>query len=207
MTRVMLVDDHGVVRAGIRLVLERHGFDIAGEAADVDAAVAAAADLQPDVAVVDLLLPLRGGIAAIAEIGVVSAETRFVILSNRTDTLAVRQAFAAGAHGYVSKHAGEETLVEALGVVARGDHYLHPALGAALATPTPLLDEDLLSPRERDVLSLLALGHTNREIGNLLAISARTAESHRLSIMTKLRLRSRSQLVLYALSRGLIGPG
>jgi two-component system response regulator NreC len=186
MTRVMLVDDHGVVRAGIRLVLERHGFDIAGEAADVDTAVAAAADLQPDVAVVDLLLPLRGGIAAIAEIGVVSPETRFVVLSNRTDTLAVRQA---------------------LGVVARGDQYLHPALGAALATPTPLLDEDLLSPRERDVLSLLALGHTNREIGNLLAISARTAESHRLSIMTKLRLRSRSQLVLYALSRGLIGPG
>jgi two-component system response regulator NreC len=180
MTRVMLVDDHGVVRAGIRLVLERHGFEIVGEAADVDAAIAAAADLQPDVAVVDLLLPLRGGIAAIAEIGVVSPETRFVVLSNRTDTL---------------------------GVVARGDRYLHPALGAALATPTPLLDEDLLSPRERDVLSLLALGHTNREIGNLLAISARTAESHRLSIMTKLRLRSRSQLVLYALSRGLIGPG
>jgi two-component system, NarL family, response regulator NreC len=207
MTRVLLVDDHGVVRAGLRLVLEWHGFEVTGEAADVDSAVAAAADLQPDVAVVDLLLPLRGGIAAIAEMGVVSPATRFVVLSNRTDTLAVRQAFAAGAHGYVSKHAGEETLVEALAVVARGDQYLHPALGASLATPEPLLDEDLLSPRERDVLSLLALGHTNREIGNLLAISARTAESHRLSIMTKLRLRSRSQLVLYALSRGLIGPG
>jgi two-component system, NarL family, response regulator NreC len=150
---------------------------------------------------------MRGGIAAIAEMGQVAPETRFVVLSNRTDTLAVRQAFAGGAHGYVSKHAGEETLVEALGVVASGEQYLHHSLGAAMAAPDPLLDEDLLSPRERDVLSLLALGHTNREIGNLLAISARTAESHRLSIMTKLRLRSRSQLVLYALSRGLIGPG
>lgn len=207
MTRVLLVDDHDVVRAGLRLVLERHGLEVVGEAADVDAAVAAAAELMPDVAVVDLLLPLRGGVAAIREIRESSAATRCVVLSSRADALAVRQAFAAGADGYVSKHAAEETLVHAIAAVASGERYLHPGLGASLVSTERGLDGDVLSPREREVLSLLALGHTNREIGELLSISARTAESHRLGIMTKLRLHSRWELVLYALSRGLIGPG
>jgi two-component system, NarL family, response regulator NreC len=203
--RVLLVDDHAVVRAGVRLVLEREGVEVVGEAGSEERAVVLARAHRPDVIVLDVLLPGKGGLALIPELEAVSPRSHILMLSADADPGTVRNALDAGATGYSLKKASDADLVTAVHSVAEGDSYVHPELGAKLARAGRPAGP--LSPRELDVLRLVALGHTNHEIAQELVISTRTAEMHRASVMRKLRLETRAQLVNYALANGLIGPG
>ena len=205
--RVVICDDHGLVRSGLcRLLESEPAFDVVGEAADAEQAVARVGQLQPDVLLLDVVMPGRSGIEALGDLRIASPETRILVLSMQDDPSYVRQAFAAGAHGYLVKEAADADLVQAIQEVAAGRQYVHPSLGARLAALNADAHQreetDLLSEREHEVLRLLALGHTNQEIAKLLFISVRTAESHRARIMQKLKLSSRAELVRYALASG-----
>jgi two-component system response regulator NreC len=205
--RVLVCDDHALVRSGLLRLLESEvGVDVVGEAADAEQAVGRVGELQPDVLLLDVVMPGRSGIDALADLHTVSPETRVLVLSMQDDPSYVRQAFGAGAHGYLVKEAADADLVQAIHDVAAGHQYVHPSLGARLAALEAeahhRAETDPLSEREHEVLRLLALGHTNQEIANLLFISVRTAESHRARIMQKLRLSSRAELVRYALASG-----
>jgi two-component system response regulator NreC len=205
--RVLVCDDHALVRSGLcRLLESEPAFDVVGEAADADQAVECVADLQPDVLLLDVVMPGRSGIDALADLREASPQTRVLVLSMQDDPRYVRHAFAAGAHGYLVKEAADADLVQAIEAVAAGHRYVHPSLGARLATVDVEAHgraaTDPLSEREHEVLRLLALGHTNQEIAKLLFISVRTAESHRARIMQKLELSSRAELVRYALASG-----
>jgi two-component system response regulator NreC len=207
----MLVDDHAILRAGLRRVLDSEDdIEVVAEAESAERAIFEALETQPDVAVVDVVMPGKSGIEAIPDlIGAVS-EMRILVLSMQDDPRYVRAAFEAGASGYVLKEAADTEVVDAVRTVASGDRYVHPALGARLVTAEveerKRAESDPLSEREREVLRLLALGHTNQEIAQMLYISVRTAETHRAHIMRKLRLSSRAELVRHALEQGLIEP-
>jgi two-component system, NarL family, response regulator NreC len=204
---VLIVDDHAVVRAGLRLLLEREDdLEVLGEAGDAREAVFLNRRHKPSVILLDVSLPGRNGVDVIAELLRDSPESRVLMLSMEDDPSYVRRAFAAGASGYVLKEAVEADVVQAIRKVADGDQYVHPALGARLVAPAVAggTDQDPLSDREREVLSLLALGHTNHEIAQVLVVSVRTVESHRSHILSKLRLATRAELVRYALDNGLL---
>jgi DNA-binding NarL/FixJ family response regulator len=202
----LLVDDHAVVRAGIRLVLDgAPGMSVVGEAGTEERAVVMARAHQPDVIVLDVLLPGKGGIELIAELLEVSPQSNVLMLSSSAEPGTVERALEAGATGYSIKRATDTDLVAAVEAVAAGSNYVHPELGAALATGRRTATGPL-SPRELDVLRLVALGHTNQEIAKELFISTRTTEMHRANIMRKLHFDTRAQLVNYALANGLIGP-
>ncbi|MEO5791227.1 MAG: response regulator transcription factor [Gaiellaceae bacterium] len=212
MTRVLVVDDHAVVRAGLRLLLEVEAdLEVVGEAGDAREAVFQTRALLPDVIVLDLLMPGRSGIDVLPELRKDAPQAQVLVLSMQDEPSYVREAFAAGASGYVLKEAADTDLVSAVRAVAAGERYVHPALGARLvaaeADARRLTEEDPLSDREREVLRLLALGHTNQEIANLIYISVRTAETHRAHIMQKLRLQTRAALVRYAMTHGLLDEG
>jgi two-component system, NarL family, response regulator NreC len=204
--QVLLCDDHALVRAGLRRLVDAEpGLTVIGEAANADEAVEQVRALHPDVLLLDVMMPGRSGIDALPDITAAAPETKVLMLSMQDDPVYVRQAFAAGAQGYLLKEAADTELVQAIREVAAGRRYVHPLLGARLATtggPAEKLDADPLSERERDVLRLLALGHTNQEIAKLLFVSIRTAETHRARIMQKLDLRTRAELVRYALAAG-----
>lgn len=202
----MLVDDHAVVRAGIRLVLDNApGIEVVGEAGTEERAVVLARAHRPDVVVLDVLLPGKGGIALIPDLLEVSPASRVLMLTSSAEPETVEKALAAGADGYSIKRATDTDLIAAVQAVAAGSSYVHPELGAALASGRKA-GAGPLSPRELDVLRLVALGHTNHEIAEQLYISTRTTEMHRASIMRKLHFDTRAQLVNYALANGLIGP-
>jgi two-component system, NarL family, response regulator NreC len=205
-TRVLLVDDHAVVRAGIRLVLDgAEGIEVIGEAGTEERALVLARAHQPDVIVLDVLLAGMGGLALIPELHRLSPKSRVLMLSSSAAPGTVERALEAGANGYSIKRATDTDLIAAVQMVAAGSSYVHPELGASLAaTRRPTTGP--LSPRELDVLRLIALGHTNQEIAKELFISTRTTEMHRASIMRKLQFQTRAQLVNYALANGLIGP-
>ncbi|GIU93907.1 MAG: DNA-binding response regulator [Gaiellaceae bacterium] len=207
--RVLVVDDHAVVRAGLRRVLDaEEDIETVGEAPSAERAVFEAIELKPDVVLLDLVMPGKGGIEGLPAILQAVPDARVLVLSMQDDPRYVREAFEAGASGYVLKEAADTEVVEAVRAVAAGTRYLHPALGARLvsaeAEERRRADADPLSEREREVLRLLALGHTNQEIAALLYISVRTAETHRAHIMQKLGLSSRAELVRYALDHDLI---
>jgi two-component system response regulator NreC len=207
MIRVVIADDHAVVRSGLRLLLEQEeDLEPVGEAGDGKAAAALVARVNPDIALLDVVMPGGGGIEAAAEIQRQSPETRVVMLSMQDDPSYVREAFAAGASGYVLKDAADTELVEAIRRVAAGERYVHPSLGARLvAEPTRAVEPvDSLSDREREVLRLLALGYTNQEIAGQLFVSVRTVEAHRSHILTKLRVSTRAELVRHAIDTGLL---
>jgi two-component system response regulator NreC len=206
---VVVVDDHAVVRSGIKLLLERQeDIEVVGEAGNAKDAVFRARALKPDVILLDVVMPGESGIEVLPQLQKESADTKVLVLSMQDDPSYVREAFAAGASGYVLKEAADEEVVSAVREVAGGGRYVHPALGARLvaaeAAERAAAEADPLSDREREILRLLALGHTNQEIAQQLYISVRTAESHRAHIMQKLRLTTRAELVRYALSRGLL---
>jgi two-component system response regulator NreC len=206
---VVLVDDHAVVRSGIRLLLDRQDdIEVVGEAGNAKEALFRARALKPDVILLDVVMPGESGIDVLPRLLEESPETKVLVLSMQDDPRYVREAFAAGAQGYVLKEAADEEVVSAVREVAKGGSYVHPTLGARMvaaeAEERAAADADPLSERERDVLRLLALGHTNQEIAEKLYISVRTAESHRAHIMQKLRLATRAELVRYALSHGLL---
>jgi two-component system, NarL family, response regulator NreC len=207
--RVLIVDDHAVVRAGLRLVLEREpDFEVVAEAGSADEAVRAARLEKPDVVLLDVVMPGRSGIDAAGEVIEAAKGAKVLVLSMQDDPSYVREAFAAGASGYLLKEGADSELVQAVRQVAEGGRYVHPTLGARLAQAeveaARRAETDPLSDREREVLRLLALGHTNQEIASRLFISVRTAETHRAHIMQKLRLGTRAELVRYALANGML---
>jgi DNA-binding NarL/FixJ family response regulator len=207
--RVLVVDDHAVVRSGLRLLLDaEEDIETVGEAGDMRTAVFEARALKPDVVLMDMVMPGGSGIEATAAVLKEHPEAKVLVLSMQDDPSYVREAFAAGAFGYVLKEAADSDVVAAVREVAAGGRYVHPALGARLiaaeAEDRRRAAADPLSDREREVLGLLALGHTNQEIAKLLYISVRTAETHRAHIMRKLRLQTRAELVRYALEQGLL---
>ncbi len=209
MIRVVLVDDHAVVRTGLRLLLDgREDLEVVGEAGNAKDAIFRARALKPDVILLDVVMPGESGIDVLPKLLKESPETKVLVLSMQDDPSYVREAFAAGASGYVLKEAADEEVVSAVREIAGGGRYVHPALGARMvaaeAEERKAAEADPLSEREREVLRLLALGHTNQEIAEQLYISVRTAESHRAHIMQKLRLATRAELVRYALAHGLL---
>jgi two-component system response regulator NreC len=207
--RVVLIDDHAVVRSGLRLLLEgQDDIEVIGEGGNGKDAIFRARALKPDVLLLDVVMPGESGIDVLPQVVKESPETRVLVLSMQDDPSYVREAFSAGASGYVLKEAVDEEVVSAIREIAAGGSYVHPALGAKMvaadAAERAAAAADPLSDREREVLRLLALGHTNQEIAERLYISVRTAESHRAHIMQKLRLSTRAELVRYALTHGLL---
>jgi DNA-binding NarL/FixJ family response regulator len=206
---VLIVDDHAVVRSGLRLLLEaEEDLEVCGEAGTVPEAVLEARSARPDVILMDVVMPGQSGIEGAPAVLREAPGARLLILSMQDDPRYVREAFAEGASGYVLKEAADSELVAAVREVAAGGRYVHPALGARLAAADAderhRAETDPLSEREREVMRLLALGHTNQEIAKLLYISVRTAETHRAHIMQKLRLSTRAELVRHALEQGLL---
>jgi two-component system response regulator NreC len=207
--RIILVDDHAVVRAGLKLLLEAEpDLEVVAEAGDARAAIFEVREHKPDLVVADVTMPGQSGIEVTPELLKESPETRVLILSMQDDPHYVREAFAAGASGYVLKDAAEAELVAAVHEVAGGGRYVNPDLGARMVAAdvqaAAAAQEDPLTEREREVLQLLALGHTNQEISKLIYVSVRTAETHRAHIMRKLGITTRAELVRYALAQGLL---
>jgi two-component system response regulator NreC len=207
--RVLIADDHAVVRAGLRLLLDAEAdLEVVGEAGNGGEAVLRSRALEPDVVLMDVVMPGEGGVEATRRLRAERPETKVLMLSMQDDPRYVREAFDAGASGYVLKDAADTEVVQAVRDVAAGGRYVNPALGAGLieaaVEETRRAGADPLSDREREVLRLLAHGHTNQEISRQLYLSVRTVETHRAHIMQKLRLRSRAELVSYALEQGLL---
>jgi DNA-binding NarL/FixJ family response regulator len=207
MITVLLVDDHELLRAGLRSRLEREdGIAVVGEADSAERAVVMARALQPDLILLDLLLPRKSGYEAIPELKQVAPQAKVLVVSSQAAPSSVRRALSAGAAGYLPKRSSDRELLAAIRLVAGGRGYVEPDLGAKLVTPDGSTALEPLSERERDIVHLLALGHTNQEIGKKLFISVRTVDSHRAHIMRKLQLETRAELVMFALANGVIGP-
>jgi DNA-binding NarL/FixJ family response regulator len=207
--RVLIVDDHAVVRTGIRLLLAaEEDLEPVGEAGSKREAIFEARSTKPDVVLLDVVMPDGSGLEAIPQLLHEHPETKVLVLSMQDDPRYVREAFAAGASGYVLKEAADVEVVSAVREIAAGGRYVHPELGARMiaadAEAARRAERDPLSEREREVLKLLALGHTNQEIAKQLYISVRTAETHRAHIMQKLGLSTRAELVRYAIAQGLL---
>jgi DNA-binding NarL/FixJ family response regulator len=206
MISILIVDDHELLRAGLRSRLEREpGITVVGEADTAERAVLMARRLQPDLILLDLLLPRKSGDEAIPDLLGVAPQARILVVSSQAAPSAVRRALSAGAAGYLPKSSSDRDLVVAIRSVAGGAGYVDPDLGAKLVTPNGSPSLEPLSERERDALYLLALGHTNQEIGKKLFISVRTVDTHRAHIMRKLQLDTRAELVMFALANGIIG--
>jgi two-component system, NarL family, response regulator NreC len=210
--RVVIVDDHALVRSGLRLLLDAEDdITVEDEAGNAEDAIRLARLHKPDVVLLDVVMPGQSGLEAAPEIKEAAPKAQILILSMQDDPSYVREAFAVGASGYLLKEAADAELVAAVREVAAGRRYVHPVLGARLAAAQAEAEAraaaDPLSDREREVLRLLALGHTNQEIAKMLFISVRTAETHRAHIMQKLRLSTRAELVRYALQHGLLEEG
>jgi len=202
--RIVLADDHAVVRSALRLLLDaEHDLEVVAEAGDIDATVRYVRGHKPDVLVLDLNMPSGRTLRAVPEMLKASPATSVVVLTMETDPAYAREAIQTGVLGYVLKEAVEEELVSAVRLASAGKTYLQPELGAKLAAETGETT-DGLSDRELEILRLIAFGHTNTEIAEQLFLSVRTVESHRAHIQQKLKISKRSDLVRYALERGLL---
>src|SRR5689334_2013387 len=205
--KIVIADDHNVVREGLKLMLDAQpGLRVVAEASTADDALRMARAHRPAVIVLDLNMPGRPTLEVIPEILSGSPDTRIVVLTMQDEPSLAQATLRAGASGYVVKDAAGDELVQAVQLALQGQTYLHPQLGARIAAQNPESEQgDDLSDREREVLKLIALGHTNGEIAEQLFLSVRTVESHRAHIQQKLRLTTRAELVRYALDTGLIG--
>ena len=207
--QVLLADDHLIVRQGLKALLEREGFKVVGEAADGHEAVRLAQALHPDVAVLDLAMPLLNGLDTAREILRISPRTQTILLTMHPEDHYIFEALRAGIEGYVLKTQAAEDLVRAIREVFRGMIYLSPGVSRAVVQAYLAktdLPPDPLAPRERQVLQLVAEGKTAKEVAVLLGISVKTAESYRTRIMQKLDIHETAGLVRYAIRRGLIQP-
>lgn len=215
MTTIVLADDHQIVRQGLCALLESESdFSIVGETGDGLEAVDLIDRLQPDVLVVDLMMPGLNGLEVTRQAGKRSPRTRIVILSMHADEAYVLEALRNGARGYVLKDASMADLVRAIREVTIGKHFLSPPLSERAIeiykqrAETVVLDRyEMLTNREREVLHLLAEGYSYKEMGVRLSISPRTAETHRTNLMRKLDLRTQTDLIRYALRRGILPMG
>lgn len=207
--QIILADDHQIVRQGLKALLEREGFKVAGEASDGHEAIRLAQRLQPDLAVLDLMMPSLNGLDASREIAKVSPRTRSILLTMYTEEPYVLEALQAGMRGYVVKSQAVEDLVQAVREVNRGAIYLSPTISRAVVEAYLAktdLPPDPLTPREREVLQLVAEGKSTKNIAEILGISVKTAESHRTRMMGKLDIHETASLVRYAIRRGLVRP-
>jgi two-component system, NarL family, response regulator NreC len=210
--RIVVVDDHAVVRSGLRMLLDAEDdLEVVGDAGNARDAVFEVRARQPDVILLDVTMPDENGITALPKLLHEAPDAKVLMLSMEDDPSYVRNAFGAGAHGYVLKEAADAEVVAAVREIAEGRRYVHPTLGARMvaadAAAQAAAEADPLSDREREVLRLLALGHTNQEIAHQLFISVRTAETHRAHIMRKLNLSTRAELVRYAIEHHQLEPG
>lgn len=204
--QVLLADDHTLVRQGLRVLLEREGFAVVAEASDGHEAVRLAQEHHPQVAVVDLVMPLLNGVDAVREIQRVSPETKTVILTMLSENHYILEALKSGAKGFVMKTHASEDLVQAIREAARGRTYLSPEVSQTVVQAyqdKADLRPEPLSPRERQVLQLIAEGKSTKEVASVLGISVKTAETHRTRIMEKLDIHETAGLVRYAIRRGL----
>ena len=206
--RILLADDHAVVRRGFSLILSREpDLEVIGEACNGREAVECAETLQPDVVVIDVSMPELNGIEGARRINERCPKARVLALSMHRDGVYVREMLRAGARGYLLKDADDDTFLEAVRAVARGEGYLSPAIADSVLTDyrkhvsNPI---DLLTTREREVLQMIAEGNTNKEIANILNLSVYTVEAHRGKIMEKLNLHNAGDIVRFALRNGLI---
>ncbi|TMA40564.1 MAG: response regulator transcription factor [Deltaproteobacteria bacterium] len=206
--RVLLADDHLIVCQSLKAVLEREELQVVGEAADGREAVRLARALRPDVAVLDVSMPLLNGLDAAREIQKACPRTRTILLTMHGEDTYVLQALQMGIRGYVLKSQAVTDLVRAVREVSRGAMYLSPGVSAAVveAYRTKKDLRDPLTPRERTVLQLVAEGKTTKEVASLIGVSVKTAEYHRNSVMRKLDIHETASLVRYAIRRGLIEP-
>ena len=210
--KVVLADDHGIVRKGLRAVLEEEGFEVVGEAANGRDAVRLCAELQPEAAVIDIAMPLLNGIEAAAQIRKASPGTSVVMISMYSDETYVMRALTAGAKGYLLKDTAGEDVLPAVRAVTQGKSYFSPGIAKTLLEDyvrylrqRKLEDSyDLLTEREKEVLQLLAEGKANKEVAGVLALSLSTVETHRTNLMQKLNLHSTAEIVLYAVRKKII---
>ncbi len=202
---VIVVDDHAVVRSGLKLLIDQaEGLTCVGDYAAHEECLPYLERLDPDVIVMDLETPGAGGMAGTESVLARRPTVRVLVLSMHESPDVVRRAFKAGAAGYVAKAAADDDLIDAIRVVADGGQYLDPALGASVLGSDGESPVDSLTERERQVLTQLALGHTNLEISEALYVSVRTVESHRAHIMRKLRATTKAEMVRTALQSGLL---
>jgi len=202
---IVLADDHAVVRGALRSLLDgQDDIEVVGEAGDLESAKQAVAEHSPRVLVLDVNMPDGLGVDAVPELRESAPETQIVLLTMERDLSLTRRALDAGALAYLFKDAAHLELIEAIRNAAAGERYLPTAVAAGLSRASDRAEESALSPRETEVLRLMALGHTNREIGEQLELSVRTVETHRAHIQQKLGLATRPELTRYALANGLI---
>jgi len=209
MLRILVADDHGIVRSGLMMLLERQdGIHVVAEAEDGVAAVEAAIREHPDVAILDVSMPRKTGLQAAREIRAHCPDTRVLLLSMHDDERYVYDAVKAGASGYVLKRQADVELIDAVRAVAGGGRFLSATVDAGeMQEWLDRGDEqphDPLTPREMDVVKLIAEAYTNRQIAEILKVSEKTVESHRANVLGKLGMRDRVELVRYAIRRGLV---
>ncbi|MCD9020680.1 response regulator transcription factor [Cohnella silvisoli] len=214
MVRILVVDDHAIVRSGLIMLLHgKHGMDVVGEAADGDEALSKADELRPNVILMDLSMPHgKDGLTATAELKKLLPDTAILILTMHDDEEYLFRAIHAGASGYILKSAPHEELLTAIRHIAAGNAYLHPSATKRLMSD--YMDKmkngehagtyESLSDREKEILAKVAQGYSNKEIAEMLVISVKTVESHKSNLMDKLELRTRPDLVKFAMKKGLL---
>jgi len=209
MIRVLVADDHPVVRQGLKSLLTREGFTVVGEAADGREALHQVEVTHPEVALLDLAMPGLNGLDAAREIMQIAAGTKVVILTQHTEEPYILEALRAGVHGYVLKSQSVSDVIQAIRDVTRGKLYVSPAISDVVVSAyrgQTSLPADQLTTREREVLQLVAEGKSTKKIAEILGIAQKTAESHRSHLMVKLGIHEVAGLVRYAVRRGLVQP-
>lgn len=207
--RIVLADDHILVRQGLKSLLERDGFQVVGEASDGQEVLQRVRSLQPDMVVMDITMPILNGLDAAKEIGRSWPKTKTILLTQHEEDQYISEALEIGVKGYVLKHQVASDLIHAIQQVSRGQVYLSPGVsGAVMEAYRQKSDrpKDPLTGRERQVLQLIAEGKSTRDVAALLEISVKTAESHRTRLMRKLDIHETASLVRYAVRRGMVKP-
>lgn len=206
--RVVLADNHALVRQGLKALLEREGFQVAGEASDGQELLRLVANVRPEIAILDISMPILNGIDAARELQK-SSPTKTILLTRHDEDQYVTEALRAGVKGYVLKNQAATDLVHAIREVCRGGIYLSPSISGAIVgafLSKTDLPADPLTSRERQVLQLVGEGKSTKEVATLLGVSIKTAESHRTRLMQKLDIHETASLVRYAIRRGLVQP-
>lgn len=207
--RIVLADDHVLVRQGLKSLLEREGFQIVAEATDGQEALGAVESLQPDIAVMDISMPTLNGLNAAREMGRFAPKTKIILLTQHDESLYIREALDAGVKGYVLKSQVANDLLLAIRQVSRGQVYLSPGVSSAVMEAYHSKSEKCKNPltsRERQVLQLIAEGKSTKDVASLLGISVKTVESHRTRLMQKLDIHETASLVMYAVRHGIVQP-